>query len=390
MVNHIIKSFRFANNNRDIVVVTKDCKVRFYSLLKYEGIFLREVTNCHRGAITDMSISANSGYMLTGGEDNMLKIWDYEAQKTVPYYFQAFIGHTYPVNALMFNPRNNHQIISVGQFDGIFIWDFNGDTESDYKQAHIAGQDLPIGSAADDRAPSLLEKIRTANKAKKAFRNQMSEDSFIIPQFKSFDQSNVEFAHRDFIEAPTYVQQKRADRKLVYTHYTDCSKKVDIQNETSNFMSFGGVDKNKILEQKLVNGYDGYGGVHNNLIWNVAGGFTYYTLNNKFIIENTKTREQTVFTDSSVQLSCMVSTIDFKMVAVAEGCANAQGSALIYLYDCEKRKLINTLRFHTKGVQTMDFTIDGKYLISVGVQGEDDLAVFNIAQNLVVRHHLHK
>jgi len=38
----------------------------------------------------------------------------------------------------------------------------------------------------------------------------------------------------------------------------------------------------------------------------------------------------------------------------------------------------------------MDFTVDGKYLISVGVQGEDDLAVFNISQNLVVRHHLHK
>lgn len=87
MVNHVVKSFRFANNNRDLVVVTKDCKVRFYSLMKYEGIFLREVSNCHRGNITGMSISANSGYMLTGGEDNMIKIWDYEAQKTAPYYF---------------------------------------------------------------------------------------------------------------------------------------------------------------------------------------------------------------------------------------------------------------------------------------------------------------
>jgi len=79
MVNHIIKSFTFANNNRDLVVVTKDCKIRFYSLLKYEGIFLREVANCHRGSITGMAVSANSGYMLTGGEDNMVKIWDYEA-----------------------------------------------------------------------------------------------------------------------------------------------------------------------------------------------------------------------------------------------------------------------------------------------------------------------
>jgi len=33
----------------------------------------------------------------------------------------------------MFNPRNNAQIISVGELDGIFIWEFNGDIESDYK-----------------------------------------------------------------------------------------------------------------------------------------------------------------------------------------------------------------------------------------------------------------
>ena len=76
MVNNIVKSFKFANNNRDLLVVTKDCKVKFFSLLKYEGILLREVANCHRGAITGLDVSLNSNYMLTGGEDNMLKIWD--------------------------------------------------------------------------------------------------------------------------------------------------------------------------------------------------------------------------------------------------------------------------------------------------------------------------
>ena len=107
MVQNIVKSFQFANNNRDLLVVTKDCKVRFYSLLKYEGIFLREISNCHRGSISDIDVSLNTGYLLTGGEDNMVKIWDYEAQKTVPYYFQSFIGHTYPITSIIFNPKNN-------------------------------------------------------------------------------------------------------------------------------------------------------------------------------------------------------------------------------------------------------------------------------------------
>ena len=45
--------------------------------------------------------------MLTGGEDNMIKVWDYEANKTIPFFFQSFIGHTYPVKNLMFNPLDN-------------------------------------------------------------------------------------------------------------------------------------------------------------------------------------------------------------------------------------------------------------------------------------------
>jgi len=61
-----------------------------------------------------------------------------------------------------------------------------------------------------------------------------------------------------------------------------------------------GEPRSMTLEQKLVSGYDGYGGVHDNLLWNVAAGYTYFTLNNKLIIENTKTREQAIFADSSV------------------------------------------------------------------------------------------
>ena len=152
-------------------MVTKDCKVRFYSLMRYDGIFIKEIPNCHRGSINGLDVSHNSGYMITGGEDSMVKIWDYEAQKTIPYNFQCFIGHTYPLTNIIFNPCNNNQIISVSKRDGIYIWEFNGDVETDYKQGHLAGQDVPSLTTIEEKAPSLLEKIRTTHKAKKAFRN---------------------------------------------------------------------------------------------------------------------------------------------------------------------------------------------------------------------------
>ena len=55
-------------------------------------------------------------------------------------------------------------------------------------------------------------------------------------------------------------------------------------------MGGGGEGKNH-LPIKMINGYDGYGGVHDNMTWNAFQGFTYFTLNNKLIVENTKTRE---------------------------------------------------------------------------------------------------
>ena len=36
-VGSIVRSFKFANQNHDLLVVTKDCRVRFYSMLRYEG-----------------------------------------------------------------------------------------------------------------------------------------------------------------------------------------------------------------------------------------------------------------------------------------------------------------------------------------------------------------
>jgi len=90
--------------------------------------------------------------------------------------------------------------------------------------------------------------------------------------------------------------------------------------------------------------------VHDNLWWNPSSGLTFFTLNNKFIIENTRSREQQVFADSMVQLSCLAASIDGKYIAVGEGSSNPQGNSLILLYDLEKRRLAYRLTFHEKGV----------------------------------------
>lgn len=80
----------------------------------------------------------------------------------------------------------------------------------------------------------------------------------------------------------------------------------------------------------------------------------------------------------------MASSSDNKYLAVGEGSENPTGKSNIFLYDLEKKKLANRLGFHTKGIQCLAFSNDSKFLISVSVQGENTLAIWDINQGLVV------
>ena len=120
----------------------------------------------------------------------------------------------------------------------------------------------------------MLEKIRTQHKSKKAFRNQIAETTFIIPQFKPLDQATIREKEddkivRDFIITPNIITQNRAEYKLCYNHYINCSKNLDVELEQQALFSMNTADTAKnVLPLKLINGYDGYGGVHDNLVWN--------------------------------------------------------------------------------------------------------------------------
>ena len=66
-VGQVVRSFQFTKNNRELIVVTKDQRIRFYSLATFEGAYIREVHTVHKGACTSTDLSLNGGYMLTGG-----------------------------------------------------------------------------------------------------------------------------------------------------------------------------------------------------------------------------------------------------------------------------------------------------------------------------------
>lgn len=126
----------------------------------------------------------------------------------------------------------------------------------------------------------------------------MREDSFYLPEFKACEPAEKglrPYDQRDFVPTPVIVKQARDDHKLTYNHYhyaKDNNKRVNVEVETgARMVGLSGLGNSRqTLDQKLINGYDGFSGVHDNLAWNPAGGLTYFTLNNKLIIEETQTR----------------------------------------------------------------------------------------------------
>ena len=107
--------------------------------------------------------------------------------------------------------------------------------------------------------------------------------------------------------------------ELNYNHFISMADILQISVKLDKTVSILGGSSEKVANAEIVNGYDGFGGVHDNLLWNPKSGMMIYTMNNKVIMEQTKTRQQTILCESTVRLSCLAQTFDGKFIAAAEG-----------------------------------------------------------------------
>ena len=147
--------------------------------------------------------------------------------------------------------------------------------------------------------------------------------------------------------------------------------------------AFGGEGQGKTIEPVCINGFDGFSGTHDNLLWSHSSGMITYTLHNKIIIESTRTRQQTVLTESEVRLSTLARSPNERILAAAEGEASRFGNAIIYLFDLQQNKLMNKITFFRHGVQSMAFSNCGKFLIAASVPEENVLVVLDVNSGLV-------
>ena len=138
--NHINLTVR---NNKTIILAKKlclinkyllgvgldNCSIRFYSVSKFEGIFIKEIKDIHIKGINQFICTKNYNYFLTSGEEGLIKIWDMKMVFENYKSYQQYIGHSSGINGLVLID-NKGLLISSSKNSGIYFWNFLGDLNS--------------------------------------------------------------------------------------------------------------------------------------------------------------------------------------------------------------------------------------------------------------------
>jgi len=123
---------------------------------------------------------------------------------------------------------------------------------------------------------------------------------------------------------------------------------------------------------------------HSNIVWNVPGGWFAYAVENYLVIEQLLSqRSQKVITLPDY-ISCLALSKDNSTLAIGSVTYNTNIYSNIHIFDCYNLKLVRTLKFHNKGVQSLAFSHDGKYLISTGNYRECTVAVWDAASGQLI------
>eukprot|EP00818_Percolomonas_sp_WS_P000463 CAMPEP_0117451660 /NCGR_PEP_ID=MMETSP0759-20121206/9133_1 /TAXON_ID=63605 /ORGANISM="Percolomonas cosmopolitus, Strain WS" /LENGTH=1062 /DNA_ID=CAMNT_0005244289 /DNA_START=36 /DNA_END=3221 /DNA_ORIENTATION=- len=120
----IFLAVRFTADSKHLLALTSNSRLVRFSIK--EDTPPVEHLQAHRKMATCITTSDNGDYIVTGGSDGIVKIWDSEfvrATKTIRTY-QSFSAHSGAVNKVLFS-KDGDFVISAGT-DCVAIWSFNG------------------------------------------------------------------------------------------------------------------------------------------------------------------------------------------------------------------------------------------------------------------------
>ena len=102
-----------------IIILSFVFTLKSYSSVNEENIPELVPQNSHSGGVTKIAITSDNKFMVTGGEDSALKIWDFENGKLL----KTLTGHNNAIVLLKITPDNKFIISKGRDSDRIRIWE---------------------------------------------------------------------------------------------------------------------------------------------------------------------------------------------------------------------------------------------------------------------------
>ena len=421
--NFFIKKLCLINKNL-LALILENCSIKFYALSIYEGLFLKELMNIHINSINTLMSSRNYKFLISSGEEGMIKIWDMKMVFKNIQSYQQFIGHSSGVRGVILL-ENKSLLVSCSENSGIYFWNFLGDvtfteteisqefeklTDIEYLKEEIKKNNLnknTMGTSFYSQKKLLkipnqenntsnirmkhMEKVYKENSnpayeiIKKGIQEEKKDSNentlSMLPLVEDKDNIDISYSNTDF----NYTQDQLKNLQLNINEKDLLNKKLlfNVKYLPEKFEQNFNIQKSYKLKNEYCIGLSTNS--MNNLVFNKIEKFYAFTCNNKIVIEFLETdRIQKIINDSKDELSCLCISPNANYLISGIGCINKEEYAAIFVYDIKNDfNLKKKLNFHFKGIQKILISPNNKYMISIGSKEEKSICIWNF-NNLTV------
>ena len=380
-----------------------DCSIRFYSLGKYEGIFIKEIKDVHIKEIKKFICSKNFNYFITCGEEGIIKVWDLKTFYNNYKSYQQYIGHSTAINGLILIDSKGI-LLSSSKNNGLYFWSFLGNiTNYDNELIKVferLDEPVYVNNLKNSFLKNNLRKNQEEKKEEiltdelcgvhmqKQYVAENHEDKNIYnvalySKENNSDNTNDCGVEQEFKILPKYPVQDEEekvvinnlenqedlfksknkeinikDKLLFSSKYLPNNYKINLVKENKEKISNENKHKLK-LEFCIGLSLNSM----NNITFNKEYNWFAFTINNKIIIEYLiGERRQKILNISKDEISCLILSDDSKYLIAGIGKKNREQFASIFIFETNNFSLIKKLNIHPKGIQYICLTEDNKII----------------------------
>ena len=324
-----IRSLAFVDQGLAVVTNSQPPKLHIYELNGFKLTLQREFPNLHSGYISNFAVSSNSRYLLSTGEDRVVKIWDY--LKPQEGKCQSFLGHTSPTDQL-FLSKSLTWLLTASRNDGLFLWEFLG----------VKGKIRPP-------RPETPEKLGGEDRP---------GDVGLVPR-----EECVEATEEQIKELLTLAATTKPGPDLV----PPSSQQLAL-SEKSAVAAIGYTPTSA-----------------NSLVWEPENGWLLHTMGtNISLIELKEANTQRLLIRHLDDVTHLALSPSRAVLATAVARARLEGFADIVLWDTQTFRELKTLSYHDKGVHCLDFSPCSNYLVSVGNAEDALICVWELSSGSIL------